>query len=318
MRAVRGLWRLVTRWYVSIVLVTALGVAVGYFAFFNLGPGRPQIGIIDIPFTVIDEDSAFVISQMLNYARRNDSIKAVVVKLTTPGGGAADSERLYLEMARLREEKPVVIATGWISASGGALMSMGANYVFAESSSFLGSIGVVVGLAKPQPPEELLVSSGPAKLTGGTNRTFTAMMEFLKDSFIDTVISERGDRLKMTEAQLAEARLYVGLEAVQLGLIDAIGSESDAVEKSADLAGVSNYDLVNVNERVLREFVLQQERIFDTSVSDQSEFEMSDVASLRAMTSAARGTDGQTGTPANFPVEVNLPGMYYLYVAPTE
>ena len=255
---------------------------------------------------------------MLNYARRNDSIKAVVVKLTTPGGGAADSERLYLEMARLREEKPVVIATGWISASGGAMMSMGANYVFAESSSFVGSIGVVVGLARPQPPGELLISSGPAKLTGGTNRTFTAMMEFLKDTFIDTVISERGDRLKMTEAQLAEARLYVGLEAVQLGLIDAIGSESDAVEKSADLAGVSNYDLVNVNERVLREFVLQQERIFDTSVSDQSEFEMSDVASLRAMTSAARGTDGQTGTPANFPVEVNLPGMYYLYVAPTE
>ena len=57
LRALRGLWRLVTRWYVSIVLVTALGVAVGYFAFFNLGPGRPQIGIIDIPFTVIDEES---------------------------------------------------------------------------------------------------------------------------------------------------------------------------------------------------------------------------------------------------------------------
>ena len=94
----------------------AIGIAVGAFAFFNVYPGRPQIGVIDIPFTVIGEDSAFAIGEMLDYARRNDSIKAVVVKLTTPGGGAADSELLYHKMLSLREKKPVVVSSGWINA----------------------------------------------------------------------------------------------------------------------------------------------------------------------------------------------------------
>ena len=126
------------RWYVSAALMAVLGVALGYYVFFNVYPGRPQIGVIDIPFTIIDEDAAFLIGEMLDYARRDNSIKGVVIKLVTPGGGVAESETLYLKTASLREEKPVVVATGWMSASGGMLWSMGANFIYAEAASTRG------------------------------------------------------------------------------------------------------------------------------------------------------------------------------------
>ena len=290
----------------------------GYAVFYYGYPGRPQIGVIDIPLTVIDDNSGFVIGKMLEYAEETDSIKGVVIKLVTPGGGAAESEALYLKIKRLREKKPVVISTGWINASGGMFMSMGANEIFVESGSFVGSIGVILGLSDPQPPDENLISSGPAKLTGGTAREFTGMMEMLKESFVQTVVTERGERLRMSPEQVAEARLYVGVEALRLGLVDAVGSDSDAIERVASLAGVANYEPVDVNEAVLRELVLQLRRILAPTDVDGAEFGLEDVIRMRSLASASRGDEGPAGVPPEFPIDVNLPRMYYLYVPPTE
>ena len=106
MRVLTVVWVTLGRWYVSAPLALALGISLGYFAFFNVAPGRPQIGIIDIPFTGLFEDEAFVIGEMLDYARRHDSIKAVVIKLVTPGGGVASSEQLYLKTRSLSPNPP--------------------------------------------------------------------------------------------------------------------------------------------------------------------------------------------------------------------
>ena len=308
----------VGRWYISAVLITALGIAVGYLLFFGVFPRKPQIGIIDIPFTAIFEDEAFVIGEMLDYAERTDSIKAVVVKLVTPGGGVAESEALYRKLARLRQEKPVVISSGWINAGGGMLMSLGANYVYAEASSLVGSIGVIGGLPRPQPPLEFVVTSGPAKLTGGSQRTFTGIVEIMKDSFIRTVRAERGDRLRMTDAELAEARIYTGIEAVRLGLVDALGSDRDAVNKAASLAGISNYERVDVNEKVFRELVLRLRRIFASPDLEEPQLQMSDVGRLRRIASDSQEQEGRAGVPSDVPIAANLPRMFYLYVTPTE
>ena len=86
-----------------------LGLVVGGVIFFFVAPGKPAVGVINIPFTVIDEGSTFVIGRHLDYALQDDSIKAVVISLSSPGGGASSSERLYFHTSRLREEKPVVI-----------------------------------------------------------------------------------------------------------------------------------------------------------------------------------------------------------------
>ena len=318
MRILSDTWAIITRWYVSAVLLAALGIAVGYFAFFNVFPGRPQIGVIDVPYTLINDDSSFVIGEMLSYAHRNDSIKGVVVKLVTPGGNVATSESLYLKTLALAKDKPVVMALGRITASGGMLMAVGASYIYAEPGGFVGGIGLIYTPGQEGRPNEGLIFTGPGKLTGGSYQTFTGMIEMLKDSFIQRVVLNRGDKLRLSAAELSEARLFLGLQAKELGLVDAIGTDSDAIRKAASLAGVSNYELVDINEKVLRQFVMKQERIFGRTEGQEDGLQWPDIGRLRRIAAAYQGEDGPQAVPPDFPVEVNLPRMYYLYVTPPE
>ena len=244
--------------------IAALGVAAGLLVFVYVFPGQPKIGVIDIPFTVISDDSAYVIGEYLNYARRDDSIKAVVVKITSPGGGAAASERLYLETRRLREEKPVVFVMNGLNASGGYMMAMGASHTYAQTTSLVGSVGVVAGsdpLIPPNPDEAVLIS-GPHKLGGFSRMEWVAAIEDIKDVFAQIVITERGDRLRITEDDLVQGDLYHGVRAVRLGLVDELGGDSEAFDKAAELAGIANYGLVDVNLEVLKKFVKDFEEVF--------------------------------------------------------
>ena len=88
--------RALTSWYVLGPAAIILGVVIGAVALVNTVPTKNNIGIIDLPFTVITDESAYIITQYLDYARQDDSIKAVVMRVSSPGGGAASSERLYL------------------------------------------------------------------------------------------------------------------------------------------------------------------------------------------------------------------------------
>ena len=150
-----SVWKLASSWYISLLFVATAGVLLGYLVFFQVFPGKPKIGIIDIPFTVLTDDSAFVISSFLYYTRRNDDIKAVVIRLNSPGGTVAASEQLFIETRKLREEKPVIIVITDIAASGGYMMSLGANHTFVKTGSLVGSVGVIVtspGTLIPPPP----------------------------------------------------------------------------------------------------------------------------------------------------------------------
>ena len=147
-----ALKRFLTSWYIVAPVMIGLGIAVGNLVFFYASVGKPKIGVIDIPFTVITEDSARLITEFTNYARRDDSIKAVVIKLSTPGGAAASSERLYIETRKLREEKPVVLVMNGLVTSGGYMMSMGASHSFAQTSSLVGNVGVVSTSSPLIPP----------------------------------------------------------------------------------------------------------------------------------------------------------------------
>ncbi|MBC8281528.1 MAG: hypothetical protein H8E48_12130, partial [Chloroflexi bacterium] len=127
----------------------AVGLVIGSAVFFYAYPGKPQIGVIEIPFTVIDDRSAFEIGAMLDYVRDDSSIKGVVISLNTPGGSAAPSEDLYFEMLRLQERKPVVLVMEDLVASGGFMMATRAHFPIAPPPSFLGGPG---GALSPLPP----------------------------------------------------------------------------------------------------------------------------------------------------------------------
>ena len=129
--------------------------------------------------------------------------------------------------------------------------------------------------------------------------------------------SQRGDRLSIGPDELAQGRLYLGTEAVRLGLVDAVGTDIDAIEKAADLAGVSHYDLVDVNEQVLRECILQVRRLLAPFDENDPELQIPDIrCSNRVLAPGNNGT--AAADVPDLPFEVSLPQMYYLYVAPSE
>ena len=100
MNKLAALGHFIGTWYVSTVLLAVVGLILGSAVFFFAYPGKPKIGVISIPFTVIDDRSAFEIGAMLNYVRDDSSIKGVVISLTSPGGSAAPSEHLTPAVAR--------------------------------------------------------------------------------------------------------------------------------------------------------------------------------------------------------------------------
>ena len=337
-----GLTRLLTSWYVVAPLMAGLGVAAGVLIFIYVFPGTPKIGVIDVPFTVITEDSSYVISEYLNYARRDDSIKAVVIRLSTPGGGAASSERLYVETRKLREEKPVVLVMNGLVASGGYMMSMGATHSYAQTSSLVGNVGVIsfAGPLIPPLPDEDMIVSGPYKLDGASRREWIGTVEQLKSAFAQIVISERGDKLRITEDELVQGRIYPGLEAVRLGLADEIGGDSDAFQKAAELAGISNYGLVDVNLEVLRQFFKDFEGIplFSNGEDDSADAlallsrdynggnpalqalggesggRIARLQALRGLMLYGRLGANQEDPLPEFPMDISRPNIYYLYV----
>ncbi len=315
LRAVR---RLTGNWYISSAVTIAVGVVVGYLVFFNLYPGRPEIAVIDIPFTEINDRSAAFIGEMIDYAGERDSAKAVVIKLDSPGGSVGPSDLLFLKTVRLRDKKPVVVVTRQIAASGGFLMAMGANYIYAQPSTFVGSVGVVLFTPRASRPDERVVTTGPAKITGGSARTFVQMAETIKENFVSTVVAQRGDRLRITPQEMSEARLYLGSEAVRAGLVDAIGTDDDAIAMAARLAGISNYDIFNVNERVLENCLRKVQRIIDPLDSENVDVNLPGVACATALFPAAQSRFPRSRADSALLSEAAIPEMFYLYVTPSE
>ena len=330
--------RTLTSWLLIVAVMIGIGVAAGALIFVYVSPGRPNIGVINVPYTVINENTAYVLGEYLDYALRDDSIKAVVLNLTSPGGGAAASERLYIETRRLRQEKPVIVVMKDLVASGGYMMAMGASHSFVQTSSLVGNVGVVsfAGPLIPPIPDENVVYSGPYKLEGNPRRDWVATNDQLAAAFAEIVIVERGDRLQISKQELMEARIYAGLDAVRLGLADEVGAESDAYRKAAELAGISNYGFVDINLEVLRELLRDLEDFVSLSAGPDAS-EIDDLMALVSPGYEGTGTSPDATDPyglsgirdlmlygkistagedplPDFPLEIGRPNVYYLYV----
>ena len=267
-----------------------------------------------------------------------------VIKLNSPGGFSAPSEQLFIETRKLREKKPVVIAVEDIAASGGYKWLLGANYTYAKAGSIVESVGVFItnpGPSIPQVPDESVIRTGPQKFLGGSRRDLLRMLDQAKENFYQTVVAERGDRLRISREELLEAGIYNGNEAVRLGLVDAVGGDTDAIEKAASLAGISGYDLVDINVEVFRIFNRQVRRIIEPLLlSDGDQPGRTDINTLAALLGGAGDSvdppNGITGMDilrrlflpsgvedlkdelSDFPVEIIPPRIYYLYVGPSQ
>jgi protease IV len=208
---------------------------------------QPTVGVIYLNDAIYSTTARDMITQ-LTYARENASVRAVVIVMESPGGTVADTEAVYLEMLRLRETKPIIVSVGTIAASGAYYLSAGADYVFVAPTSMVGNIGVIGYL--PQSPTIYtdIVSTGPYKLFGAPRDQYTRQIDMIKDGFYQAVRNGRGTRLNADAATILSGAIWNGNEAVRMGLVDAIGSPSDAIAYAAEQARIANYATADLRE----------------------------------------------------------------------
>ena len=211
---------------------------------------EPVVGVVRFE-GAIDFAAADQMVDLLERARQDPTVAAVVLEIYSPGGLATSSESVFYSMLRLRAEKPLVAVIDGLAASGGYYMAAAANRIYAPASSYVGNIGT----RGPRPqdpyisPEEL--STGPYKFAGGSRFDQIYQLDLIKDSFVNNVIAQRINSpvnpLKLDKSTIEEGRLYLGSEAVAVGLIDLEGGRSDGILGAAELAGLRRYRVVELD-----------------------------------------------------------------------
>ncbi len=234
-------WEKIRPWLLWLGVPLIVGILLAAFV------PQPIIGVIRLDDAIYSYSARDMIAQ-IEYAAETPEVRAVVLAFDSPGGTVVDTEAVYMELAKLRAKKPVVAAVNGMAASGAYYLSVGADYIYAKPSSLVGNIGVISYLPPSPFIFEEIVSSGPYKLWGSSRDEEMRQVDMIKDAFYEAVKLGRGDRLRASPETVVSGKIWLGSEAVRLGLADAIGAESDALDKAAQLAGVANYKTADLRE----------------------------------------------------------------------
>ncbi len=212
-------------------------------------PGGPRVAVVEIEGIILDGDH--VVRELLDYAE-NPAVKAVVVRVNSPGGVVAPTQEIYSAVQRVRKAgKPVVASFGAVAASGGYYVGAATNRIFANPGTLTGSIGVVMqmanveGLLKKVGVEYVVVKAGAYKDVGNFARTMTpeerrilqALLDDVHGQFIAAVAQGRGLEESAVRA-VADGRIYSGAQAKSLKLVDDLGGFEEAVEAAGKLGGI--------------------------------------------------------------------------------
>ncbi len=207
-----------------------------------------KVGIIEI--TGIITDSKSVIHNLKRF-REDNSIKAIVLRIDSPGGGVGPAQEIFREIRKTVGVKKIVASMGAIAASGGYYIAAGTDGIVANPGTITGSIGVIIRFANF---EDLLskigltpvvVKSGEYKDTGSLVRKMTKEERKILQNFVDQIHKQfiiavaEGRNMDQSKVEpLADGRIFTGEEAKNLGLIDRIGNLEDAVEWAGRMAGI--------------------------------------------------------------------------------
>ena len=233
----------------------------------NLNPSKNRVGIIYADGQIVDGTATGdgyifgnTLAKQIREARLDDDIKAVVLRVNSPGGSALASDVIWREVVLLQQTKPVVVSMGCYAASGGYYISVPADYIFADRLTLTGSIGVIGTLFNA---EKFLSShlgittdytktsenAGGIDFTGPMSpRTKQIVLNSI-DATYDTFtshVAEGRNLSKENVLSVAEGRVWSGSEATGIGLVDANGGLFEAIAKAANLADLSNYSLKEI------------------------------------------------------------------------
>jgi protease-4 len=212
-------------------------------------PGGPRVAVVEIEGIILDGDQ--VVRELREHTE-NPAVKAVVVRVNSPGGVVAPTQEIFSGIQRVRKAgKPVVASFGAVAASGGYYVGAAADRVFANPGTLTGSIGVVMqmanieGLLKKVGVEYVVVKAGAYKDVGNFARTMTpeerrilqALLDDVYGQFVAAVAQGRGLD-ERTVRGLADGRIYSGQQAHALKMVDELGGFEEAVETAGKLGGV--------------------------------------------------------------------------------
>ncbi len=209
----------------------------------------PRVAIVELEGVILDVDD--LIKDLKSY-RDNPQVRAVVIRINSPGGVVAPSQELHDALVRLRQGgKPVVASLGSVAASGGYYVAVAADRIYANPGTLTGSIGVIMQMAnfeqlmKKVGVDYVVVKAGAFKDVGNPGRPMTpeerrvlqALLDDVHGQFIGAVAEGRKlDRAQVT--QFADGRIFSGTQAKALQMIDELGGLEDAVNGAAQLAGI--------------------------------------------------------------------------------
>jgi len=243
------------------IVLTALAIYVGVGLLFVVALSVPlaptgggsvfgaRVAIVELEGTIVDVDD---LVRELKAHRDNPLVKAVVLRINSPGGVVGPTQELHAAVLRLREAgKPVVASLGAVAASGGYYVAVAADKIYANPGTLTGSIGVIFqlpnldGLMKKVGVDYVTVKAGQYKDIGNISRAMTVDERRVLQTLLDDVhaqfISAVATGRKLDRAQViafADGRIVSGAQAKELHMVDALGGLEEAVDAAASLAGL--------------------------------------------------------------------------------
>ncbi|MBL6929414.1 MAG: signal peptide peptidase SppA [Rhodospirillales bacterium] len=269
----RRLKRRLAYWRVFGILA-ALVLVVAAVGRFSPWAGRDYVALLNVEGIILDDRAR---DATLRGIAENNSARALVVYIDSPGGSVVGGETLYLSLRAVAENKPVVAVMGDVATSAGYMAALGADYIFARSGSVTGSIGVIMqsaditGLLEKLGIKPESVKSAPLKAQPNPMEPFSpqareatrAVVLDVFNSFVD-LVAERREMAREDALKLADGRIYTGRQAKALSLVDELGGERKARKWLAATHGIDESMPVH-NVRIEREDGVWRE-FLDSSV----------------------------------------------------
>src|SRR5262245_31222744 len=212
-------------------------------------PGGPRVALVPLEGIIVDADD---LVRELRAHQENPAVRAVVLRINSPGGVVAPTQEIFAAVQRLRAAgKPVMSSLGAVAASGGYYVATATERIFANPGTLTGSIGVVMqmanveGLLKKVGVDYVVVKSGRFKDVGNMSRAMTPeerqILQTLLDDVYDQFVGAVADGRKLdrdTVLRFADGRIYSGQQALGLKMVDQLGSLEDAILAAGKAAGI--------------------------------------------------------------------------------
>ncbi|WP_207260958.1 signal peptide peptidase SppA [Desulfovibrio sp. Huiquan2017] len=256
-----------------LMIVLAMALITGVMAFFrsmgwtsgSLVLSGDKIGVVHIDGMILDSTR---VVDFIRTLEEDDAVKGVLLRVNSPGGAIAPSQEIYAAVKKLNQVKPVIASYGTVAASGGYYSSCPARLIYANPGSLTASIGVMAEFVTVADAMEKfglkpeVLTTGKYKAAGTPLRNLSDaqreqmldLMQDLHDQFVDHVAEARGMDPARVRA-IADGRAVTGRQAVSLGLVDRIGTQSDAIVELKKETGITGRAALVEGPVVKRSFV---------------------------------------------------------------